>query len=161
LPIYQFVNSLQTSRSANPDLKWETTQQVNAGFDIGLFNDRMSASLDWFWKNTSDMLISLPVPRSTGYSSKLVNMGRMVNKGLEVSITSYNIENNNFSWRSDLNFTTLTNEVKDLGQDIDRILTGRVPSASGNSAIIAPDLPIRSFYGYEVEGIWQSDETEE
>src|SRR5699024_8792132 len=134
---------------------------VNAGFDMGLLDNRISASLDWFWKNTSDMLISLPVPRSTGYSSKLVNIGRMVNKGLEFSLTSHNIDNVDFSWRSKLNFSTLKNEVKDLGPDIDRILTGNVPSASGNPAIITPGMPIRTFYGYEVEGIWQSDEAEE
>src|SRR5690606_32751065 len=67
----QFVNTLKPSRIANPDLKWETTEQVNFGIDVGLFENRISGSVDWFWKNTSDMLISLPVPRSTGYSSKL------------------------------------------------------------------------------------------
>lgn len=157
----QFVNTLKPSRIANPDLKWETTEQVNVGLDMGFLDNKMSASLDWFWKNTSDMLLSLPVPRSTGYGSKLVNMGGMVNKGLEFSLSSHNVDNMNFSWRSDLNVTTLKNEVKDLGQGIDRILTGRVPSTSGNSAIITPGMPIRSFYGYEVESIWQLDETAE
>lgn len=156
----EFVNTLEPSRIANPDLKWETTEQFDAGLDISFLDNRVSGSLDWFWKNTRDMLISLPVPRSSGYSSKLVNIGEMVNKGLEVSLTSYNIENTDFSWRSDINLATLNNEVKDLGDDIERILTGSIPTKSGNAAIITPGLPIYSFYGYEVEGVWQTNEAE-
>src|SRR5690606_37670934 len=52
----QFVNTLKPSRIANPDLKWETTEQVNVGLDVGVLDSRISASVDWFWKNTSDML---------------------------------------------------------------------------------------------------------
>lgn len=150
----QFTNSLNPSRIANPDLKWESTEQYNIGVDFSLMNDRFSGAIEWYKKDTSEMLLNLPIPRSSGYSSRLVNIGGMTNSGFEFALTSFNISKSNFNWRTDLNFSTLKNEVTDIG-GLNQIFTGNTPTSSENSAIIIPGQPLRSFYGYRVEGIWQ------
>src|SRR5690625_6144076 len=92
------------------------------------------------------MLISLPVQTSRGFTRRLENVGSMTNSSFELYITSTNVITNSFDWSTDFNFSTLENEVESLGS-IDRIIS--------SNNIIEPGLPLRSFYGYEVEGIWQ------
>lgn len=150
----QFVTSLNPTRIANPDLKWETTEQIDIGVDFSLFAGRVSGGIDWYQKKTTDMLLNLPIPTSSGFSSKLVNIGSMQNSGIELGLTTFNVVGRDFSWSSDLNFYTLKNEVTDLG-GISRILTGSFSAAAGNISIITPGEPLRSFYGHEVVGIWQ------
>lgn len=154
----QFVISLNPTRIDNPDLKWETTEQTNIGLDFAIMNGRISGSVDWYRKNTYDMLIDLPVPTSSGFDSKLVNIGRMNNTGLEFMINSNNIATKNFSWTSSINLSTLKNNVRDLG-GVNRILQGSM-SQHTNIGIITPGAPILSFYGYEVTGVWQQTEAD-
>jgi len=153
----QFVTSLNPQRLPNPDLKWETTTQIDIGFDFGLLDDRLSGAFDWFYKDTEDMLLNLPIPASTGFNSRLVNIGSLKNSGFEFAVGTRNVSKQNFSWSSNINLTTLDNEVKDLGP-IDRILTGGFGAAPGNVSIIEPGLPLRSFFGWEVIGVWQEDD---
>ena len=153
----QFVTTFNPSRIANPDLKWETTEQLDFGLDFSIKGGRVSGTIEWYRKNTFDMLLSLPVPSSSGYSSKLVNIGSMYNSGFEFGLNTNNITTNDFNWNTDLNFYTLKNEVEDLG-GIEQILTGNFSVAAGSISIIEPGLTLRSFYGYEVEGIWQESD---
>ena len=141
-------------RIPNPDLKWETTEQINLGVDFGLFNSRVSGSIDYFTKKTTDMLLDLPVPQSTGFNSILSNVGRIDNRGLELSLNTVNVTTKDFSWRTDLTFTTMKNEVKDLG-GIPEIIVGAGYTHVSQVAIIKPGLPLNSYYGWEVDGIWQ------
>ncbi|MGQ8336138.1 TonB-dependent receptor [Sunxiuqinia sp. A32] len=141
-------------RIPNPDLKWETTEQINVGVDYGFLNSRISGSIDYFTKKTTDMLLNLPVPQSTGFSSILSNVGRIDNSGFELSLNTVNITNQDFSWRTDITFTTMKNEVKDLG-DISEIIVGAGYTHVTQVAIIKPGLPLNSYYGWEVDGIWQ------
>ncbi len=150
----QFVTSLNPTRIANPDLQWETTEQIDIGIDFSLLEGRLSGSIDWYQKKTTDMLLNLPIPTSSGYTSKLVNIGSMNNSGFELAFTSYNVRKRDFSWNSDFNISTLKNEVQDLG-GISQILTGSFSAAAGNISIITPGQPLQSFYGYDVVGIWQ------
>lgn len=153
----QFVTTLRPSRLANPDLKWETTEQVDIGLDFTFLDGMFSGTIEWYQKNTTDMLLNLPIPTSSGYTSRLVNIGSMENTGLEFSFNSYNISKKNFDWNTNLNFSTLTNKVTDLG-GISQILSGSFGAAAGNVSIIQPNLPLQSFYGYQVEGIWQTED---
>ena len=153
----QFVTSLNPSRIANPNLKWETTEQVDIGVDFGVFNDRISGSVAWYNKHTTDMLLDLPIPTSSGFRSQLVNIGSMRNSGFEFAINTYNVTGTNFTWSSNLNLSTLTNEVLDLG-GVPEILSGSLGAASDNVGIIRPGDPLLSFYGYEVEGVWQQND---
>lgn len=141
----------------NPDLKWETTDQINIGLDFGLFNNRINGGIDYFWKKTTDMLLQLPIPKSTGYESILSNIGRIDNKGLEISLNTVNIDTRNFKWESNITFTSMRNEVKSLG-GIDEIIIGAGYNHVEQVAIRKPGLPLNSYYGWEVEGVWQEND---
>lgn len=150
------TNSVIPQRIANPDLKWETTAQFNVGIDASLFNGRISGTLDYFHKKTTDLLFDLPLPRASGYSSILSNVGSVENKGFEVFLSGVVVHKNNFKWNSTLNYSAIRNKVLDLGR-IDQIVTGAI-QAVGNTVIIKKGEPLASYYGYIVEGIYQTEE---
>ena len=156
-PNVVFNNAIQGSvipqRIANPDLKWETTEQFNVGVDLGLQGGRYSATLDYFSKNSKDLLFNLPLPLASGFASVLTNVGEVKNSGFEFLFSSNNIVTEDFKWSSTLNFSVIKNEVIDLGR-IDRIVTGDI-QAVGNTAIIQEGEPLASYYGYVVTGIFQ------
>jgi len=111
------------SRLANPNLKWESTDQLNVGIDAGILGGRISGSIDYFIKNTWDMLIYLPLPRSSGYGGQLINIGKMRNTGFEAMLQSRNIVKKDFNWNTTINFSTIKNEVLDIG-GLDYIIDG-------------------------------------
>lgn len=145
------------AKMPNPDLKWETTDQTNIGLDFGILNNRINGGLDYFWKKTTDMLLQLPVPQSTGYNSILSNVGRIDNKGIELFLNTVNIDTKNFKWESNITFTSMRNKVKDLG-GIDEIIVGAGYTHVEQVAIRKPGLPLNSYYGWEVQGVWQKND---
>lgn len=145
----------QPARYPNADLKWETTEQLNAGLDFGLFDERISGSVEYFTKKTSDMLFALPIPSSTGYSSRLSNVGSVRSRGWEFSVNSENLTGN-LKWTTQLNLATLESKVLNIGQD-NPVITGGAGQTQG-IFIIQPGSPLFSFYGWEVDGIWQQDD---
>lgn len=147
------LGSVIPSRKANNDLKWETTEQFNIGVDAAMLNGRISATLDYFSKNTKDLLFNLPLPLASGYASILSNVGEVENKGFEVLINTTNIITDDFKWDTSLNFSAVKNKVVDLGR-IESIVTGNI-MAVGNTAIIREGDPLASYYGYVVTGIFQ------
>lgn len=162
-PDVVFNNTIQNSavpqRIANPDLKWETTEQFNVGIDASILDGRISGTLDYFYKNTNDLLFNLPLPRSSGYQSVLTNVGEVENKGVEFLISSNNISKVDFQWNTTFNFAAIKNKVLDLGR-VEEIVTGGIQSV-GNTAIIKEGQPLASYYGYQVTGIFQeSDDIE-
>lgn len=150
----QIITGTKPSKIPNPDLKWETTDQYNIGFDYGFFNNRVNGSIDYFWKKTTDMLLELPIPESTGYSNQLTNIGRIDNRGFELSLNTINIDTPDFGWTSNFTFSAMKNEVKDLG-GIDEIVIGAGYTHVDQVVIRRPGVPLNSYYGYEVEGVWQ------
>ncbi|PSR54261.1 TonB-dependent receptor [Adhaeribacter arboris] len=104
------------SQLENPDLKWEKTTTYNAGLDVGLFDNRLLVNVDAYYKYTTDALLYLPVPSSTGYGSTLANAGEVSNKGIELGISTINIQNqgNGFSWTSNFNFARNVNRAEKL-----------------------------------------------
>ena len=145
------------AKMPNPDLKWETTDQTNIGLDFGVLNNRINGGLDYFWKKTTDMLLQLPVPQSTGYNSILSNVGRIDNKGFELFLNTVNIDTKDFKWESNITFTSMRNTVKDLG-GIDEIIVGAGYTHVEQVAIRKPGLPFNSYYGWEVAGVWQEND---
>jgi len=106
----------------NRDLVWETTNSYDIGIDYGLLSDRISGSIAYYLQDVKDMLLQVPIPLSTGLdgsSSIWANAGQLINKGWEFSITSVNINKNNFKWTTDFNYTTNMNEVAGLNPDVD------------------------------------------
>ena len=148
------VTGTRPLRMPNPDLRWETTEQINIGVDLSMYNGRISGSFDYFSKKTTDMLLELPIPQSTGFGSILSNVGRIDNSGVELTLSTVNLSSKNFNWRTDFTFTAMKNEVKDLGS-IPEIIVGAGYTHVSQVAIIKPGLPLNSYYGWEVDGIWQ------
>lgn len=151
------VTATAPTRLPNPDLKWEQTEQLNLGLDFGLLSNRINGSLDYFTKTTTDMLLNLPVPQSTGFSTILTNIGEIENSGIELVLNTKNIVKDNFSWDSNITFTTLKNNVVDLG-GIPEINSGAGFLHVPQIGVIRPGDPLNAFYGWEVAGVWQEND---
>ncbi|UZR99487.1 SusC/RagA family TonB-linked outer membrane protein [Chondrinema litorale] len=149
------ISTTAPTRIANPNLKWETTEQWDIGLDFGFLEERVYGSLEYFEKNTFDMLINLPVPTSTGFTTQLTNIGSIKNKGVEFTLNTVNIEGE-FNWTSTINLATIRNEVMDLG-GIDQIIEGSA-GFTGGFFLSEEGETLRSFYGYQVDGVWQNDD---
>lgn len=152
----QEQQGIRQVRDANPDLKWETTAQLNIGIDYSLFDARLTGSIDYFHKNTDDLIASLNTAGSTGGTGRIVeNSARMVNEGIEFTISSINIEKPDFTWNTDFQLATLRNEVKDLGNR-ENIRNGNLFASP--FTITQPGQPIGSYYMHQVIGVFQSEE---
>lgn len=149
----QQVSTTTPNRLPNPNLKWETSEQLNFGLDFGLWGNRITGSLDWYTKTTRDMLLNLPIPRTTGFTTMMTNIGSVRNSGFEVLINSNNLSGP-LSWETTLNMTWMNNKVLNLG-GIDNIFTGSA-GGTANVAIIKVGLPMYAFYGYTIDGVWQT-----
>uniref|UniRef100_UPI00258E472A SusC/RagA family TonB-linked outer membrane protein n=1 Tax=Hydrotalea sp. TaxID=2881279 RepID=UPI00258E472A len=112
---YNGTLGLSPASQANSNLKWETTSQFNAGVDIGLLNNRIEFNLDFYNKQTHNMLLPAPVPGRTGYTLQWQNLGRVDNTGVELQLSSKNINTKNFQWQTDFNISFNKNQVKDIG----------------------------------------------
>lgn len=148
------VTTTRPARIANPDLKWETTKAFNIGLNFGFFKNRLTGSMNYYRKRTVDMLLNLPVPQSTGYNHKITNIGSMVNRGFELTLNTTNIRKKNFTWSTNLNLSTLHNEVTSLGP-LSHINVGGGNFYTGNPAIDSVGVALNSFYGYKIIGVWQ------
>jgi TonB-linked SusC/RagA family outer membrane protein len=148
----KLITTTNPARIANPDLKWETTEQTNVGIDFGLLEDRISGSIDYFRKKTFNMLLNLPIPTSSGFSSILSNVGSVRNTGWELSLTSRNYSGV-IEWSTTVNLATIKNEVLDLG-GLGQIISGGAGQTS-QVFIIQEGIPAFSFYGFQIDGIWQ------
>ncbi|MDR0742767.1 MAG: hypothetical protein LBF05_00195, partial [Tannerella sp.] len=135
---------------------WESTTQTDVGVDAVIFKGRLNITLDYFLKSTHDMLIDLPLPRATGYTSILSNIGSLQNRGVELYLTAVIIDKRRFQWNSSVNLATVKNKVTDLG-DVKEILTGNA-SNIGNTVIITEGKPAFAYYGYKVIGIFKKEE---
>ncbi|MBL7698032.1 MAG: TonB-dependent receptor [Chitinophagaceae bacterium] len=103
---------------ANPDLKWEKTTQLSVGADLGLFNGRINAEFNIYDKLTTDVLLLIATPGSTGFSSYLTNYGEIRNRGFELSVNSVNVKTNDFSWRTEFNISKNKNIIENIPADI-------------------------------------------
>src|SRR5690606_809320 len=93
---------VRNGRPANPTLKWETTNIFDVGLESAFLGGRISLELDFYHKRTHDLLLNVEIPRQTGFSSKLQNLGSIENKGLELQLTTVNLEKRDFSWQTAL-----------------------------------------------------------
>ncbi len=143
------VPGISVETIENKDLKWETTSQTNIGIDLSLFNYRLGLTFDAYVKNTSDLLLSMPVPRSTGFESTIQNVGEIQNKGIEILISTKNLVNE-LKWNTDFNISFNENEVIYLNKQI--INSGWIYQR-GNVAIAKEGEQMGSFYGYVAEGV--------
>jgi len=150
----QITSGVAPVTLGNEELTWETTKQLNMGIDYALLEDRIYGSFDYYISNTEDLLLNVNIPAITGFTSALTNIGEVENRGFEAQITSRNVVGS-FNWSTDFNFATNENEVKKLGPEGDDIL---VPGAAGVRHITTIGEAIGSYYGYDVVGIFQTQD---
>lgn len=112
--VYNNESGIVHSQLANPDLKWETTRQWNAGIEGSLFKGRLTFELNYYDKFTYDLLLSTPIPGKTGFSSTYSNLGEMSNRGFEFQITSQNIKTREWEWSTTFNLSHNANRVEKL-----------------------------------------------
>lgn len=140
------------SNLGNEDLKWETSKQLNVGLDVGLFDNRLELILDYYNKTTTDLLFQKQVPYTTGYSTTWTNLGKIRNRGFEVTISSRNIDHKDFKWSTDLIFSTNRLMVLDVGgETID----------TGNNTIAKAGERWASYFVLNRIGTWGLDEVDE
>ncbi|MCV2483398.1 TonB-dependent receptor [Flavobacterium sp. SH_e] len=161
---YSFGGTLYTgiapTRLANPDLRWEKTNQYNVGLDLSLLDRKINFVFDVYYKKTKDLLISVPVPLSSGYATVLQNIGGVENKGFEVGLTTENVKTENFAWNSNVVFSLNRNKVTEIGNGVDQFFPV-VPNGSllqQQPVTVKVGLPLGTFWGYKTNGIFQTQE---
>jgi TonB-linked SusC/RagA family outer membrane protein len=153
------AGGIAPGRVGNPDVKWESTYQLNAGIDLGLIKDRVVLTFDAYRKRTSDLLTQVPLPTSTGINPLQVigNIGEIENKGIELGLNTTNVRNpDGFTWTTNFNISFNRNKVIDLGTlrndqglEVDR-------QTIYTYSILQKGQPLSAFYGYKVQSIFQS-----
>lgn len=138
------------NKLADPTLSWETTRQVNAGWDFSFLKGRISGSMDYYHANTYDLLLDKKIPQINGVNSIRQNVGRTQSYGFELALSTVNVQTKDFSWRSDLTFSHDKNKIVDLG----------LFDENGNPVDNVADRrfigqPIDVIYAYRFDGIWQ------
>ena len=153
----QLVTGFFPNRIPNPDLKWERTAQFDVGLDVGLFNNRLRITTDYYYKKTTDLLYDVAIPRASGYQTMLKNIGSVQNQGYELSIDSDNLTGE-FSWTTAFNISFNRNKVLELGgEDYKEMAEGDGHLKTGSVRRLIVGEPIGIFYGYRFDGIFQNE----
>jgi TonB-linked SusC/RagA family outer membrane protein len=153
----QQVTGFFPNKIPNPDLKWEKTAQWDVGLDVGLFDNRLRLTADYYRKKTTDLLYDVAIVGVSGYQTMLKNIGSLENKGFEFAIDSDNLTGA-FRWTTNFNISFNRNKVLELG--------GETYKDMGNSGFLKFDSirrlivgkPIGIFYGYFFDGIFQNEQ---
>ncbi len=163
---YVFGNSIVVGNApqniGNPNLQWETTKQFNVGIDLSLYEGRINTTLDYYNKESVDLLVSTPIPLTSGVNQDpIVNLGSVRNRGVEFSIFSRNLVKE-FKWTTNFNISYNENEVLDIGTNSigePLEIPGEVIPLGGQPAnLTKAGHPVGAFYMYQFEGVWQLGE---
>ncbi|HEY8484305.1 MAG TPA: TonB-dependent receptor [Longimicrobiales bacterium] len=166
---------LNADNPPNPNLTWEKTAKTNVGIDFGLLNERITGTVDWYRENTYDLLLRRTLPVTTGYSSVLENVGKTRNTGVEIALSTINLEDwHGLRWEMDVNWTTNKNEIVELVVsdtigcpanarpcDLNNGWFVGQPVNVGGTAPRDGDANRRVWYDYKFLGIWQEHEAAE
>ena len=155
------TGGLQVVQQAQPNIRWETTSQFNLGLDFGLWDDKVTGTLDYFYKNTTDLLVEVPLPAPSITERGWQNIdANLINKGVELTVTSNWLTTTEFDWSTTVNVTQISNRIENFnsvfgtgvlnGQGLTGITVQRIESG----------YPLQSFYlreftGYDDAGISQ------
>ncbi|TAH20555.1 MAG: TonB-dependent receptor [Cytophagales bacterium] len=133
------------SQLGNPNLRWETTDQWDVGFDFGILGDRITGEIDYYQKNTSGLLLNVNVPGSTGFSTQVRNVGAMKNSGIEFVLNSDNLVGD-FKWKTSFNMARNYNEVTNLGGQI-------IEGGLNNMSRAVEGQPLGTYFTAEYAGV--------
>ncbi len=138
-------------------MKWEQTTQYDIGLDVGLLNNRLSLTVDAYYKETTDLLVFVPVPTISGFSSALLNIGGMENRGIDLAIDGNWLQTEDFSWSTNFNYSVYRNKVLAISPAADEF-TAASPSERGEyRSLVKVGEPIGVFQGFQTDGIFQSE----
>lgn len=152
------VMGMAMSSSANSRLKWETTWQYDLGLDLSFLGNRIDLSADVYFKDTRDMLYLATVSAQSGFTQQWQNLGRVTNRGLEVSLVTRNISRPSFQWSTNITFDLSRNEVKDIGGTPYTSINISHGVMSNDISRIMVGCPIGVGYGYVWDGNYQLDD---
>lgn len=142
----------------NKDLKWEKTEQLDIGYDMSFFRNRIGLTLDVYTKTTKDLLLEANIPYSTGFRTVYKNVGSIRNRGLEITLNTVNVKTRSFTWESSFNISFNNNKVVALAEDQSSILSTVTFTGDFNATplyIAKLGGPAAAFYGYEWAGVYQ------
>ena len=145
------INGFAPTSLANPDLGWEKTESWNIAFDMGMFNNRIFLSADYYVKTTKDLLYQVTVPALLGFTQAWGNIGSIRNKGFELELTTQNLTGK-LKWTTSLNVSYNKNKVLSLGDDNSTVFTGY----DKTTQVFMVGQPLRSFYMYDAVGVYQT-----
>jgi TonB-linked SusC/RagA family outer membrane protein len=146
---------LTLGRPANPDLKWETTSSFDIALEASLFGGKVFTEFNYYYKKTEDLLLDVTIPRQTGFTSQLQNVGSLENTGWEFLLNSTNISNANFNWNSTLTLSSNKNKVLDLGgQQFVEAVIDQIIGAGNVRITVGEEVPV--FRGANYLGTWKS-----
>ncbi|KIC96280.1 SusC/RagA family TonB-linked outer membrane protein [Flavihumibacter solisilvae] len=154
------VTGIGLGRLGNADLQWEKTAQADAGFELGLLNNRINLEMDFYYRKTTDMLLDAPVPRTSGAGTITKNIGSMENKGIELGLNTVNISKRDFTWSSTFNVSFNRNKVLTLATPAPIFGVGN-PGFTNQTGIIRVGDPVGSFWGLVRLGTWSEKERAE
>ena len=144
------VSGIKVATTGNPDLKWETTTQTNIGIDAYLFGGAVSLGLDYYWKNTKDMITIPPVLSVAGENAaKFMNTGEMKNHGFELNLGYHSPQYGDFSWDGNFNMSMYRNKLVRLNDEV---------SIIGGDFRLIEGEPMGVYYGYVADGIFQNED---
>ncbi|MDC1465729.1 TonB-dependent receptor, partial [Polaribacter sp.] len=147
------LNSVQVGNIATPNLKWETTTQYDFAVEASLFNSRLTAEADFFYKKTTDLILDAEVPSITGKETIIQNVGSLENKGFDVTITGVLARTEDFDWSTSVTISAVENKILDLGIR-DFINTGSLGAPSGDThGRLIVGQPLGVFWGAVYEGV--------
>ena len=150
------ITAITPSQNANPNLKWEETEQINFAVDYGFLNNRFAGTVEYYIKNTDDLLLEVDVPQPANVGTRLENIGSLRNSGLEISLDALAMARQNFTWQAGLIFAAEQNKVVDLGARSGGIITGSV-SGQGQSNTFSQRImeghPLGTFFGPVYVGV--------
>ena len=150
--IYGGAPGYYTNSLGNADLGWEKTHSTDIAVDLGFLNNRIQLSLDWYTKNTTDLLYQVPVEGASGFSTIWDNLGDIHNEGFEIELNTHNLTGE-FTWDTSFNMSYNKNEVKKIGTDNTPVYSGW---SNNESNILTVGKAVNTYYMYDAIGVWKS-----
>jgi len=153
---------IEPSNLANPNLKWESTAQFDAGLDMGFVQGRINATIDVYRKRTNDLLLAIPTGQWWGFSSQISNVGSIENKGIELSINTENVRTKEFTWSTTFNIAYNKQKCIKLADNV-KFIPSNTANPSGVVSAqeftrLMPGMELGVIYGYKYAGVIKSGE---
>jgi TonB-linked SusC/RagA family outer membrane protein len=149
---YSGSSGLGPARLANPNLQWERTREANVGVDASFFNGRLSVTADAYSNLTDKLLFNQPIPLTSGFGSVQGNIGKISNRGVELTISSVNIDSKGLRWNTDLNLSRNENKVVELATT-EPLYAGYQASGATATNVVLPGQPLGTFWGLKFLGV--------